>query len=466
MNRVVIRGGAVLTLDPQLGQFAAADVVVEDGVIAAVAPGIGESVGDAEVIDAGDMIVMPGFVDTHRHTWQAPLRHIASDWSLGQYFTGIHRGFSAHYRPQDTYAGTLIGAVEALDSGITTLVDWSHNLSTPEHADAAVQALRDSGMRAIFTHGGGPAMYQQVPSPVPHDRDVVRVRAEHFSSEDQLVTMMFGPRVFQYSTPEIALQDWKLGRELGLRFSIHVGDGEWGKHGPVAKMRDHGLLADDITYLHCNTLSDDELKMMADSGGTASVAADGEATQGHGWPATGRLIRAGIRPSLSIDVCPATGGSMFHAMKATISIERALDNATRSNAVEQRGLALTCQDVLEFATIEGARACGLEARTGSLTPGKDADLIMIRTDDLAMTPLNHPAGAVVNSAHTALVDTVMVRGEIVKRHGRLVGQDIREIRRLAIATRDHLLEQASTDAGINDAALGGHWMPVPLVAEF
>jgi len=229
-EKVLIRGGTVLSMDPVTGQLDTGDVLVVDGVIAEVAPTV--EVSDAEVIDATDMIVMPGFVDTHRHTWEAPLRHLASDWTLGQYLAGLHFGFSRHFRPEDTYAGNLLGAVEALDSGITTLLDWSHNCETPEHGDAAVAGLRDSGMRAVFAHGGGATMWQ-VPSPVPHDRDVLRLQKEYFSTDDQLVTLGFAARGPQFSSPEATLADWELARELGTASASTSGTASGGRPAPL-----------------------------------------------------------------------------------------------------------------------------------------------------------------------------------------------------------------------------------------
>ncbi|MER5494064.1 amidohydrolase family protein [Streptomyces sp. NPDC002454] len=455
-NRTVIRGGTVVTVDPAVPDLDRGDVLIEDGKIVAVAEDLGEV--DAEVIDATSMIVMPGFVDTHRHTWQAPLRNIGSDWTLGQYLAGIHFGLSKYFRPQDTYAGNLLGALEALDSGVTTLLDWCHNIDTPEHADAAVTALRDAGGRAVFGHAGGARMWQ-VPSQVPHDRDILRLQEEWFSSTDQLLTLAFAARGPQFATREVTLTDWELVREAGVPVTVHAGDGEWGKSRPVAWMRDNGMLAPDVTMVHCNSLGDDELRMMADAGCSASVSADVETQMGHGWPATGRLVEAGIRPSLSIDVCTSNGGSMFGAMKTTISTQRALDNAAEEHAGEQDRVKLTCRDVLEFATIEGARATRLGHRTGSLTPGKEADVVLVRTDTLAMTPMNNPVGALVYSAHVGLVDTVLVAGKVVKRHGSLVGVDLSRVRELAAATRDHLIRSAASDPAIGDARTGGSWVP-------
>lgn len=455
-SRILIRNGTVITVDPHLGELADADVLVVDGKIEAV--GVGLDVEDCEVIDATDMIVMPGFVDTHRHIWQAAIRNIGSDWTHGQYLTGIHLGLSKLFRPQDTYIGNLLGTLEALDGGITTILDWSHNIETPEHADAAVAALQESGSRAIFAHGGGATMWQ-VPSPVPHSRDVLRVRDQYFSSSDQLVTMAFAMRGPQFSTPEAAIEDWKLAQELGTRITVHNGDGEWGKRRPVAWMHEHGMLNENVTTVHCCSLATDELAMMADSGGSASVSADVEAQMGLGWPATGRLLEAGIRPSLSIDVCASNGSSMFSAMKATIAIQRGLDNAAEEHAGEQDRVKLTCRDVMEFATIEGARAVGLGSVIGSLSPGKQADIIMVRTDSLSMMPLNNPIGQLIYNAHAGLVDTVLVAGKVVKRNGKLVDVDVERIRNLAVQTRDYLFEQAKGIPTIADASLGGGWTP-------
>jgi 5-methylthioadenosine/S-adenosylhomocysteine deaminase len=466
---LLVRGGVVITLDPATGTLTPGEVLVAGGVIRAVGERIPpEQAAGAEVIDVPGSIVLPGFIDTHRHTWQAVIRQIAADWTLGHYMTGIHAGLSRHFRPEDTYIGNLLGTLEALDSGITTLLDWSHNLATPEHADAAVQALLESGARAVFAHGGGAPQWQAPPSPVPHPQDARRVRDRWFSGEgpDQgLVTMAMALRGPQFATKETTVDDFRLARDLGLRVSVHVGDGEWGRTRPVAWMREAGLLGDDVTYVHCNTLADDELAMIAGSGGTASVSADIELSMGHGWPATGRLLAAGIRPSLSIDVCTLNSGDMFGAMRSTIASQRALANAeaaARGTVVD--ALVPSCPDVVGFATVEGARATGLLDRTGSLTVGKDADLIVLSTDSPGMFPLNNPWGAIVYSGHPGTVDTVLVRGNVRKRGGRLVGADLARVRRLAEASRDRLFARAADDPATADAHLGGTWFPAPMTA--
>lgn len=463
-GRTVIRGAQILTQDPQLGELADADVLIIDGVIAEIGPDL--IVADAVEIDARGKLMIPGFVDTHRHTWQSLVRHLATDWTLGQYFTGIHFGLSKHYRPEDTEIANLLGSLEALNAGVTTLLDWSHNLETPAHADAAIAGLRESGIRAVFAHGGGATMWA-VPNDVRHTRDVLRIQEEHFDGGDTsgLLTLAFAARGPQFAPGQTTLDDWALARELGVRITVHVGDGEWGKSKPILFMHEHGLTGPDVTYVHCNTLSDEELRIIADTGGTASVSADIESQMGHGWPATGRLLEAGVRPSLSIDVCSSTSGDMFSAMKTTISLQRALDNAQTDNADGQVGVKLRCSDVLDFATVQGAVATGLDDRIGSVSVGKQADLVLLSTSGLGTTPFNNPVGALVYSGNIGMVDTVLVAGNVVKQDGVLLRDDLDAIRRRAIDARDGLFERARAEAETADARIGGDWLPGALSAS-
>lgn len=452
-TRKLLRGGTVITSARRGEVLTDTDILIdEEGRIAAI--GTALDAGDAEVIDVTGRIVLPGFVDTHRHTWQSVVRHVASDWSLTEYLAGLHTGLSKYFRPEDTYTGNYLGALEALDSGITTLVDWSHNLATPEHADAAVQALQDTGMRAVFAHGGGAAQWGSLPSAVPHPDDARRVRDQYFSGEDGLVTMALALRGPQFTTPEVNRADFELARDLDLRVTVHVGDGYWGKSGPVRKLQADGLLSDRITYVHCCTLGDDELAIIAETGGSASVAPDVEMQMGHGFPATGRLLAAGIRPTFSIDVCSSNGGDMFGTMRTAIGMQRVLDNAPSvetGEVLERIGLA--CAYVLQFATIDGARAAGLGDLTGSLEVGKAADIVVLDDNALALIPMNNPIGAVVYSAHPGLVRDVFVQGEGVKRDGRLVGVDVRALQRRAEASRDYLV------GAMAEAHLDGTWHP-------
>ena len=454
MSSLLLAGGIVITCAGRDEVHWPADVLIRDGKIAAIGRDL--PVTDTERVDVSGRIVMPGLVDTHRHTWQSVVRNIASDWTLDQYLVGLHGGLSRFFRPEDTYAGNLIGALEALDSGITTLLDWSHNLATPQHTDAAVDALEEAGLRAVFSHGGGAQQWGGVmPSPVPHPADDVRrLRAGRFAGNDGRVTLGVAARGPQFSTIEVTRHDFLLARELGLRVSVHVGDGHWGKTKPIHQLNDAGLLADTTTYVHCNSIAEDELKLIADTGGTASCATDVEMQMGHGWPATGRLLAAGITPSLSVDVCSSVGGDMFTTMRTTIAVQRATDNNAAVEAGEApERVKLSCADVLRFATIEGARANGLDHVTGSIEVGKSADIVILSNDTLATMPINNPFGTVVYAAHPGLVRDVLVDGTFVKRDGKLVGHDLNRLRGLAEAARDHVI------GSLDGAAIGGKWQP-------
>jgi len=453
MKLSLIRGATILTLDPRLGDLPRGDILIEGSRIAAVAPFI--PADDAEVISAKGMIAAPGFVDSHRHTWQSLLRATAVDWTLAQYFAGIRGVMGRLYTPDDMYIANYLGALEALDSGITTLYDWSHNNNTPDHADEAVRGLKDAGLRAIFGYGN--ANDEWIP---PSERptnfsDVERVRRKHFASGDQLVTMAFAARGPQFTTLDITADEFKRARDLGLRISVHVGDGVWGTTQPVVQMASRGLLGDDITYVHCNTLTDEDFRLIGESAGTASISPEVELQMGHGFLATLKLLGVGVRPSISIDIVTSIAGDMFGAMRALLAGTRAVvnDEALRQRRIVDR-LPLTSRDVLEFATVQGARACGLDARIGSLTPGKEADIVLVDTDSLNLIPMNNPYGAIVESAHVGNVDTVLVAGQILKRGKRLLGVDLPLLRTRVDAARDELFRRAGVPRD-------GSWLPRP-----
>lgn len=449
-GRYLIKGAWALTQDPQLGEIRSADVLVEDGVIQAVAPDLGDV--DAEVIDGTDRFVLPGFVDTHRHSWQSLIRHMSTDWTLPQYFSGVRGVLGNKYTAEDMYAANLIAMLDALDSGITTLVDWSHNNNSPEHADAAIQAVLDSGIRAVWAYGNSNDEWLPV-SDVPQSRDVVRIAEKWFSSPDQLVTLALAPRGPQFATRDVTLQDFALAKELDIPVTVHVGDGAWGKSLPVLWMEENGLATDRTTYVHCNALSDAEYDVIARTGGAISIAPELEMHMGHGTLATLRAISRGITTSLSIDVCTSVGGDIFSAMRACLAGTRYLVNVEAlAQDVAVDPLPVLATQVLEFATQGGATAAWLGDKVGSLTPGKRADIVLLRTDVYGMQPLNYPAGAVLESGNPQLVDTVMVDGTIVKRDGALVGHDFARVRRLAEQARDRVLAAS----GVSDP---GRWLP-------
>jgi cytosine/adenosine deaminase-related metal-dependent hydrolase len=265
--------------------------------------------------------------------------------------------------------------------------------------------------------------------------------------------MAFAARGPQFTTLDLTEQEFRAVRALGLRITVHVGDGLWGFSDPIGQLHGRGLLAADTTYVHCNTLADHELKLIADTGGTASLAPEVELNMGHGNLATLGLLRHGCRPGISVDVCCSVGGDMFGQMRVLLAATRGMVNAA---ALERRQivdpLPVTTRDILDFATLQGARTCGLERRTGSLTPGKQADIVLLDTNALNLFPVNNPVGAVVCDAHVGNVDTVFVAGRMVKRHGKLLEVDVGALRTRTEAAAEALFARAG-------AKRDGSWLP-------
>jgi cytosine/adenosine deaminase-related metal-dependent hydrolase len=438
-----LKDGCVLTLDPNLGNYRRADVLIDGSKIAAVGPNL--NAAGAQTIDASDMIVMPGFVDTHRHIWEGILKNIAPDALLDEYFTNILGVLAPVYRPQDAYAGNLVSALGAIDAGVTTLLDWSHIQNTPEHSDAAISAVRESGLRCVFAYGTPnldmPAWWHD--SSLKHPHDCRRLAKQYFTSTDQLVTLALAPRGPEFTTFDVAKHDWELARELAVRISVHVGVGMAGKLGKLGAMGRAGLLGPDTTYIHCCTLSDHELQMIADTGGTVSLACPVEMQMGHGLPPIQRCLDRGLRPSLSVDVETTMSGDLFAQMRSVLTLQRALVNERRLQGEDNLPDVLTSRDVIEFATIEGARANGLDSKVGTLTPGKEADVIMLRTDRINVLPINDPIGAVVRGMDSSNVDSVFIAGTPRKRGGQLVNVDLARVRKLAYESRDYVISKAN-----------------------
>src|SRR5262245_61856970 len=414
-------------MDPQLRDLFGGDLLIEDDCIAEVGHRL--EAGDAEVIDASDCIVIPGFVDSHRHTWETVIRGIAPDVSLNGYFAIVLDQLAPAYRPEDVYAGNYLGSLEAIDAGITTLLDWSHISNTPEHADEAIRGLADSRLRAVYCHGNPNTSLAAwwFDSELTAGEDIRRIRERYFSSADGLLTLAMGTRGPGFCKPDVVRHDWELAREVGAPISVHVGMGpSAGRFAMVSQLNDMGLLGPDTTYIHCNYLSDEEFRLIADTGGKVSIAPSVEMAMGHGTPPTGRALAHGLRPSISIDVVTTVPGDMFTQMRFLWASARLVEHeAAFAAGNEEEPVLLSTRDVLEFATIEGARVCGLEDRTGSLTPGKRADVVTIRCDYTNTYPIIDPVSTVVHQADTRNVDTVMVDGTILKRDGRLVDADLR-----------------------------------------
>ena len=441
--RTLIKGGFVVSMDDTIGDRPSTDVLVEDGRIVAIDRDLENAPGaaGAEVIDATGCIVAPGFVDTHRHLWESTLRGSMPSCTLDQYLGTVIGAFGPAYRPEDVYVGNHLGALEALNAGVTTIVDWSHCNNTPEHADAGIRALRDAGIRAMYAHGTPAAGEWVFDSTLPHPADARRVRDEHFGPEDDLLTFALAVRGPGVTRPEVVEQDWALARDMGVRITVHVGMRITGVHGSaIQELHAAGLMGPDTTYIHATTATGDELKLIADSGGSASISPYVEMIMGHGRPPIGKLIELGIKPTLSVDVTTSVPGDMFTQMRTALAWARVQDFGDDIDT--PFAPTLTHHDVLRFATVFGAEACGLGEKVGTLAPGKDADIVLIRADAINTMPVIDPRATIVTSADTANVDTVLVKGTVRKRHGQLVGVDLPQLRARVDASRDHLLEAA------------------------
>jgi cytosine/adenosine deaminase-related metal-dependent hydrolase len=405
-RRILLKGGCVLSLDSQIGDFDVADVLIDGTRIAEVRPNI---TATADVIDASNTIVMPGFVDTHRHMWQGALRNILPDGLLSDYGRDITGTARSVMRPEDAHAGDLVSALGAINAGVTTVLDWSHIGNSPAHAEACIAALRETGIRAVYAYSGSAA-------------ELRRLRKAHFSSNDQLLTLAYATG----ASPG----DWAAARDVGASITLHAG----GSLDNVA-----GVMGPDVTYIHGTTFTAEAWKRIAGSGGHLSIAAPIEMEMGHGIPPIQPALDHGIRPSLSVDVETQMPSDFFTQMRTIFTLQRMQALARQRSGDGNAPRLLTVKEVVEFATVAGARANRLDSRIGTLAPGKDADIIMLRMDAINVLPVNNAYGAIVQGMDTSNVDSVIIRGAVRKQRGQLVGVDVGRIRRQAEESRDYIL---------------------------
>ena len=423
--RTLIRGAAVITMDAQ-GDLPTGDVLVTDDVITEIAPRL--QVDDAQVIDAGGAIMIPGLVNAHMHTWQTALRGVAANWSLLEYFQKMHAGLAALFTPDDLNIATLVGSLNQLNCGTTTLADWCHNNPTPAHNDAAIDALSQSGIRASFFHGTPKPAPQPGVQPfweVPHPRaEIERLLQVHAGKPLlDVQTAVLGPH---YSTLEVAMHDFRMAQELGLIASVHQGGGAPRTPGGWEQLEAAGLLGDNINIVHGHALDDAQLKRFCELGMSFSVAPEMEMSDGHGFPITGRLRQWGRAPSLGVDLESALSGDMLTQARVALAMQRCLDNAAyrEAHGTIPPTCTITTREALGWVTIEGARMLKQSHRIGSLAPGKQADLVLVSAGDLNMQPVHDPVSAVVLQASLANIDSVMVAGRWKKRGGRLLDVDL------------------------------------------
>jgi len=436
---LLIRGGGVITMDPKVGDLQSGDILIRDGVIQDVAPDI--AADDAQVIDAGSMIVTPGFIDGHRHLWEGVIRNTLPTEDLEGYLRLVNNGFAQVYTPEDAYIGTLVSALGALDAGVTTVFDWAHIQTTPEHTRATLQALRDSGLRAVF--GFGPPGRQDQGHRWP--QDLLRLRKEEFAS-DGLVTLGLAGLSPEHVPYEMAKAQFELAREAGVIISAHAALNGMGESGQIERFGREGLLGPHVNLVHCNTLSREEWRMMADAGVSVSITPSTEMQMGQGVPPIQPALDVGIKPSLGVDVETSTPGEMWTQMRVIYALQRSQAFEVRYAGGEPpRMMDLT--DLLELVTSAGARCIGLDSKVGSISPGKRADLMLLRCDLLNVMPVNDLKGAVALNMDARNVDTVLVDGRVVKRAGKMVGVDIDRLAARLYESRERVFRDAKLPCG-------------------
>jgi cytosine/adenosine deaminase-related metal-dependent hydrolase len=448
-EKVLLRGGYVLSMDPLLGELERGDVLIEGDSIAAV--GARLEAEDVELVDVSGHVVMPGFIDTHRHTWQTPFRGVCADWTLEDYFRGMRMSISPNCAAQDVYAGNYVGALEALDAGVTTILDFSHCNNTPEHADAALQGLRDAGIRAIFAYGYYPAP-TSTPAFTEHEQrlaDARRLRCKELSSEDALVTMGVALTEVGLLPFEQTIAEAHSARELEVPSVLHTGC-SWGTvvTEGIPELDHHRLLCAEQVHVHCNTLDERDFRRLAENACKISSSPETEIQMGMGHPVIRRALELGMRPSLSCDIASSNSGDMFSQMRIGLQFERCMrnDSFNARNRMPDR-LDLTVRDALGWGTANGAHALGLEGRVGSLTPGKQADVIVIGGRRLNLVPMADPVGCLVAQANAANVQHVLVAGRFLKRDGALVGADLDRAIALAETACERVLGAVKAGGG-------------------
>jgi 5-methylthioadenosine/S-adenosylhomocysteine deaminase len=463
-RRYVIRGGSVMSMDRNVGDFPEADVLVEGKKILAVGPNLQAS-GAAE-IDARGRIVMPGFIDTHHHQFETVLRSFLADGILINdgshtpsgdvtYFEFILSTFAPVYRPQDVYINELFGGLSQLDDGVTTVHDVSQIHHTPAHSDAAIQALFDTGRRAAFGYfegaGNNPPQYA-------YPQDAVRIKKQWFSSSDQLVHMIMGGEIY-LGTPTYT-QSWTIGRQLGLQIAAHIlspfgmrptfdllAQGQGGDNANIG-------FGPDNLFIHMTGMSDMAWQKVKDAGAQVSLAVPIEMNMRHGTPPILKMESLAMEPSLSVDVECTLTADFFTQMRSTMNMQRVLVNQM---VLDQGNFTppeqwptpapgtpalLTTRDVLRFATMNGAKALRLDGKVGSLTPGKEADILILDATRINVAPLNQVPGAVVSLMDRTNVETVIVAGKVRKWKGRLLDVDLNHLRQQLDASRDYVFAAA------------------------
>lgn len=457
-QRTVIRGGRVLAGDPLTAHVRAADLLIEDGRVTAIESDLAGV--DAEIIDATGRWVLPGFVDTHRHLWQTTMRGLTANWNLKDYFWCIRSHFAGLHDPDDVYGGQYAGGLDALVNGVTTTIDHSHITNSPDHSDAAVRGLLDSGVRALWCYGFYPSPQADPVFTTPQHRldDARRVRSTFFPTDDGLVRMgvaltELGMQPFTETQREL-----QTAEDLAVPVTMHT-NCVWTRpeFHDVELYHRAGLLRAGQIHSHANRCSDHELALLRDAGCAVSSTPDTELQMGCGRPVFRRALATGVTAGIGIDIVSNNSGDMFTAMRVLMQHER---GDALQPTLEESGLTavaeplpVTTRQILHAATLAGARALGLESVCGSIDVGKSADLLLLRHDRLHMRPVMDDIDSIVLQATTRDIDRVLVAGRTVVQDGRLPAA----VERRGVAA----IEAAHSRLAERVAAVGGWKLAVP-----
>ena len=425
-RNILFKGGTVITMDPVVPNLALGDVLVHGDKIAAV--GANLQAGDAEIIDAKGTIVMPGFIDAHHHAWLGVMRRLMPDVDdLFAYIDVVAEKLGAHYRPQDMFVSNRLTAIASLDAGITTIVDACHSSRSPDHTDAAIDALNRSGIRAV--HMAGAAMDKR--ASVSHLPQDLKRLAERWNTQNSRIQVgLFG---------QLKLDWWEVARQLDMRILTEF-IGDLAKLGP--EFAKPGILGPDNIFNHCTRVPAETWKLLADAGVNITINPRSDALFGFDDESFAYQVAVdhGLAPALGIDLDTAFGSDMFGEMHALFNQQRAAMRYRRFRGEANVAAPIGVEEVLRAATVNGARAAGIADRVGTLTPGKQADLIMVRTDGAAVFPVTNAIGTIVQAVERSDVDTVMVDGVIRKRDGKLIGVDLAQLSSDANASLDYLID--------------------------
>ena len=423
MSNTFIKNATIISMDPEIGDFDNGNIYIKDGEIIEIGT---EVKGDYEtVIDGTGMIAMPGLINAHHHTWQTAIRGIGGNWKQREYFSVVHANIATHYKPEDIFIGNLIGSLNQINSGTTTIFDWSHGNATPEHTDSAIDALYTSGIRAVFGHGTvkpDPKEGEPHFSTIPHPRkEIERLRKGKLHNDTELVTLAMAILGPDYSTKEVTLKDFQLAKEFNLLSSAHI----WGMPNRIVKegyalLNKEGLLNEKHNIVHGNYLKEEEIKIIVDSGASVTSTPVAE-LQTHGVePIVTKVSKLGGYPSIGSDLEIYSGAGMLDIIRSSLRSQRIFSNMKFYNeGMKGEKKSITTRDALEWSTINNARALGMENKVGSLKPGKKADIILIDSESLNMAATKNPEQALVFHANESDIRFVFINGEIVKENGKL-----------------------------------------------